>query len=151
MRIQSFINYLRFEKRYSPNTIDAYQSDLDQAFQYLSSMYEISKDEEVTHQHLRSWVVSLVTAGQGPRSINRKMSSLTSLFQIFAKGCTITVNPTGRLKALKLPKRLPKFIQENQARQLVQEADSLPPEYPDQRNQFLIMTLYFTGVTSQRT
>ncbi|MBK8506786.1 MAG: tyrosine-type recombinase/integrase [Saprospiraceae bacterium] len=146
MRIQSFINYLRFEKRYSINTIDAYQSDLDQAFQYLSSIYEIKKEEEVTHQLLRSWVVSLVTAGQGPRSINRKMSSLRAYFKFLQRDATIKVNPTGRLKALKLPKRLPKFIQENQARQLVQPADTLPSKYPDQRNQFLIMTLYLTGV-----
>ena len=53
--IQSFIDYLRFEKRYSDHTVKAYTDDLNQFFTYCSIQYELTDLQLVTttdHQEL---------------------------------------------------------------------------------------------------
>ena len=136
---------MKFEKRYSEHTISAYRSDLNQAFAYFETLYEIKKHHEVTHQMIRSWIVTLVTDGQGPRSINRKMSSLRAYYRFLQRDGRVTVNPTARLRALKLPKRLPQYLQEDQASKLLQHID-VGDKYVTARNQFLVLTLYYTGI-----
>ena len=123
MVLRSFIHYLQFEKRFSPHTIAAYESDLSQFFSYLERIYELKDSKEVTHQHLRSWIVSLVTEGNEPRSVNRKMSSLRAYFKFRQRDGSVTVNPTTRLRALKIPGRLPNHIQESQARKMMEPAN----------------------------
>ena len=145
MVLRSFIHYLQFEKRFSPHTIAAYESDLTQFSSYLERIYELKDSKEVTHQHLRSWIVSLVTEGNEPRSVNRKMSSLRAYFKFRQRDGLVTVNPTTRLRALKIPGRLPNHIQESQARKMMEPANP-SGDYPSVRNQFLILTLYFTGM-----
>jgi len=39
--LNSFLQYIKFEKRFSPHTIEAYQNDLDQFFTYAKATYEI--------------------------------------------------------------------------------------------------------------
>ena len=146
MPMKSFLSYLTHEKRYSSHTIDAYESDLKQAFTYFQAMYEVERYQEVTHQLIRSWIVSLVSAGQGPRSINRKMSSLRAYFKFLQRDGSITVNPTTRLRALKLPKRLPQYLQEAQADQMLTLKPDEAKSYADIRDVFLVMTLYYTGL-----
>ncbi|MCB0667084.1 MAG: tyrosine-type recombinase/integrase [Saprospiraceae bacterium] len=143
---RSFINYLRFEKRYSDHTISAYQSDLEQVFAYMQEVYELTAPEQVTHQYLRSWIVSLVSGGHQPRSINRKISSLRSYYKFLKRDGSVEANPTIRLKALKLPKRLPKSIQEHQVRKMIVEPAEHSDNYIEWRDHLIIMTLYHTGV-----
>ncbi|MCB0688919.1 MAG: tyrosine-type recombinase/integrase [Saprospiraceae bacterium] len=144
--LQSFLSYLRYEKRYSEHTLAAYQSDLQQAFKYLGDFYEVTEPIQVKHQFLRSWIVSLVAAKQEPRSINRKISSLRAFFKFLQRDRSIALNPTVKLKALKLPKRLPKFIQENQVKAMIASEVKTDNDYASYRDQFLLMTLYQTGV-----
>lgn len=143
---KSFINYLQYEKRYSAHTIAAYQSDLEQAFRYLEDLYELSDPQQVTHHQLRSWIVSLVSAGQEPRSVNRKISSLRAFYKFLQRDGSFNSNPTIRLKALKLPKRLPKFVQEGQVKQMLTDPQELDGDFVGWRDQMIIMTLYQTGV-----
>jgi len=55
-----FIDYIQYEKRYSPHTVSAYRNDLDQFFSYLNLQYNISDIQEVTHPMIRSWLVHLM-------------------------------------------------------------------------------------------
>jgi len=144
--VQSFLNYLKFEKRCSVHTIAAYGSDLEQLFHYLGEVYQLTEPIQITHQALRSWIVSLVSAGQGPRSVNRKISTVRAFFKFLQRDGSVKINPTAKLKALKLPKRLPKYIQESQAKQMIEPLVTLSESYVEQRNHFMIMTLYQTGV-----
>jgi len=142
---QSFISYLKYEKRYSPHTILAYETDLTQAFEYFRSMYEVEHYNDVTHQYVRSWIVSLVTEKQVARSINRKMSSLRAYYKFLQRDGGAKVNPTTRLKALKQPKRLPQYIQEHQSKQML-DILNVGTDFASRRNNLLITTLYYTGM-----
>lgn len=145
--LDSFLKYLKYEKRYSRHTIDAYERDVKQAFLYFHYMYEVKSPAEVTHPMVRSWVVSLVTDKQLPRSINRKISSLRAYYKFLRRDGTLEHNPVSKVQSLKLPKRLPQYLQEGQAKDLIESLDwSDDIDFRTLRNNLIVLTLYYTGM-----
>ena len=65
---QSFLDYLKFEKRYSAHTIRSYSDDLDQFFLFLRQQYEINMVSDVSTTYIRSWMASLKESGITSRS-----------------------------------------------------------------------------------
>ncbi len=81
----SFLRYLKFEKRYSPHTITSYNNDLTRFFIYLEKNYQITDVRAISHLQIRSWLVQLMQEKITPRSINRKISTLKSFFKFCLK------------------------------------------------------------------
>ena len=83
--IQSFLNYLQYEKRCSSHTILSYKTDLQQFLTYCQQNSTIEEEdfclEKVPYETIRAWVVSLVEAGTNPNSINRKIAAINSFFK----------------------------------------------------------------------
>jgi len=119
--LTDYLHYLRFEKRYSSHTVIAYKNDLEQFSQYLQSNFDLADSGLVTHFHIRSWLASLKEAGNKPRSINRKISSVQSFFRFLLRLGKIDKNPAGSLLALRTPGRLPVYMKEEQTEFLFQE------------------------------
>src|SRR4030095_1003250 len=92
--IQSFIDYLKFEKRYSNHTIIAYSNDLSSFFDYLKDQYGTNELTDISHNFIRSWMASLKEQQLTARSINRKISSLKSFLKFHLKQGKITKLPT---------------------------------------------------------
>jgi len=120
-RINDFLHYLRFERRYSKHTLTAYQSDLLQFQTYLSASYPEATEDQISHFIVRSWLADLRDSGQKPRSINRKISSLHSFFKHLQKLQLVAKNPVAQLHALRLPERLPVFLKETETEHLLEE------------------------------
>ncbi|HET6767722.1 MAG TPA: site-specific integrase, partial [Chitinophagaceae bacterium] len=57
--IQSFIDYLKFEKRYSSHTIRSYHDDLIQFYSFLDKQFGTFRLEEISTTFIRSWLASL--------------------------------------------------------------------------------------------
>lgn len=85
MHRNTFIQFLRYEKRFSPHTVLAYQNDLDQFLRYLETIYGIDKADQITHTHVRSWVVEMMSEGYSARSVRRKLSTLKTWFHFLMK------------------------------------------------------------------
>lgn len=145
--LDKFIDYLQFEKRYSPNTITSYKNDLNQFKLFLKAIYDNLNWQEVNHTHIRSWMVDLVTKNQTAKSINRKVSSLRSFYNFLRKQGEVSKNPTLKIVTPKIPKRLPNFIQESQIEQLFDTIDL--QDFEDVRNRLMIELLYATGTRRQ--
>ena len=110
--IQSFIDYLKFEKRYSAHTIRSYHDDLVQFFDFLKIQFETSKLQEISTTFIRSWLASLKDDDITARTINRKISTLKSFFKFQLKQGKIENTPMGNIISPKISKRLPVFIKE---------------------------------------
>jgi len=104
--IQSFLDYLRFEKRYSRHTLISYETDLTSFFAYLSTQYGETPLNELSHIYIRSWLASLKDEGQTAKTINRKISSLKSFFKFHVRTGTIKQTPMVKIIAPKNEKRL---------------------------------------------
>ena len=83
--VDSFIKFLSFEKRYSPHTVTSYQNDIKQFIRYFESLYGEIRWSEISHLHIRSWMVDLVQKNMGNRTIARKISSLQTFFKYLMK------------------------------------------------------------------
>jgi integrase/recombinase XerC len=112
--IESFLRYIEFEKRFSAHTVVSYKTDLSQFADFLSLQFETSAPEEANFGMVRSWVADLVDAENEPRSVNRKIASLRSFYKFLLRQGTITKDPMVKIKVLKVQKRLPSFVKEEE-------------------------------------
>lgn len=110
--LQSFLDYLTFEKRYSQHTLVAYRNDLEQFFAYLASQFEAPSLPQVTAVFVRSWLAELKEDGISSKTINRKISSLTSFFRYQLKTGILAQSPMITVVAPRVSKRLPSFVEE---------------------------------------
>lgn len=142
-----FIAYLSHEKRFSPNTITAYQNDLRQFHDYLQFQYQLTELSEVTHFMVRSWVVSLMEKDYDPRSVNRKMTTLRSFFHFLVRAGLIVRSPMRKVLAPKTRKKLPEFLDTARMEQLFGQLETEAGDgFESLRNQLLIDMLYRTGI-----
>lgn len=120
-KLTDFLQYLRFEKRYSQHTLTAYRKDLSQFFTFAAGEFNIDDTQSITHFHVRSWLAGLKDEQQAERSINRKLSSLNSFYKYLMRLQLADKNPVKQLHALRLPKRLPVYLKEQEAEFLLEE------------------------------
>lgn len=141
----SFLQYLRYEKRYSAHTLTSYQTDLTQFFEYIAKTYEIKDPIEVSHPVVRSWIVSLMEQGMEPRSVNRKIACLKSYFKFLLRNNQIRKNPMLRVTSPKVKKTLPVFMEEKSIEQLLDQHE-FPEGFAGRRDKLIIELLYGTGI-----
>ena len=144
--IQSFLDYLKFEKRYSVHTIIAYQTDLSDFFNFLKNTFDSTDLKQVSHTWVRSWLASLKENDNTSRSINRKISTLKSFFKYHIKSGNLQSTPMSQVISPKMQKRLPSFIREKDALKMI-DAVSVATEDWDSLNAKMLITLFYaTGM-----
>jgi integrase/recombinase XerC len=144
-QLQSFLDHLKYERRYSQHTIIGYQTDLEQFFAFLASQFESPAIEAVTSLQIRSWLAELKDDGVASRSINRKISSLKSFFKYQLKTGALEQTPMNTIVSPKASKRLPVFVEEKNI------ADLFNPEFFEDgwggRTERLVLLLFYhTGM-----
>ncbi len=142
--LSPFLDYLKFEKRYSAHTIRSYQSDLHQLDDYLQQQLGGMEAVALSPVILRSWMASLKESGLEARSINRKISSVKSFFRFHQRKGTLDSNPAITLKVMKTGKRLPSFLKEDQTRELMAAEES--PTWKGRTEKLLMEILYNAGI-----
>ena len=104
--IQEFIRYLKYERRYSVHTQKAYEFDLIQFNDYLSSENECTLIDAKDIM-LRSWMMFLIEVGCTKRSLNRKLSSIRQFYKYALRNDILFENPSLRVVSLKSDKKIP--------------------------------------------
>lgn len=143
--IDSFINYLEFEKKASLHTVDAYRRDLGQFEEFAALSFELGNIEDASHSELRAWVIDLVDNGLSTTSVNRKIATLRSYYKFLLRSRIISQDPTYKLKGLKNPKKLPEFVQESTIESVLNES-VYEATFEGQRDKMVMEFLYLTGV-----
>ena len=111
--LESFLDYLRFEKRFSDHTVKAYQIDLSE-FVIFSEAKSINDFSIFKSSFIRSWIVELIEKGLKPKSVNRKLAALRSFYKWLRKEGIVDSNPMSKVKGPKNEKRLPSFAKESE-------------------------------------
>ncbi len=145
MFIEQFIAYLKFEKRYSPNTVLAYQKDLNQFGDFLLEQFELKQIETATHIHIRSWLAQMKQEGIESKTINRKISTLKSFYKYLHRLGQIKQSPTAKIISPKTKKRLPVFVKETEIQALLKQSE-FGEDVKGQTNWLILEILYQTGM-----
>lgn len=143
--LADFTHYLRFEKRYAPNTLTAYTRDLTDFKDYLEDTYSLTEVTAVTHFHIRSWLTSNESKRLSARTVNRKLSTLNSFYKFLQRTAKAEKNPLNKLHAQKLPERLPTFVKEQETDYLLNEV-TFSEGFAGQTERLICELLYSTGM-----
>jgi integrase/recombinase XerC len=144
--VTDFLDYIKFEKRYSQHTLISYQNDLGQFFAYLSSQFDSPALPDITAPFIRSWLAELkgiekLTA----KTINRKISTLKSFFKYQLKKGAIKVSPMTTITAPKAGKRLPQFVKESEIETLFNHVD-FTDDWKARTSRLILLLFYSTGI-----
>ncbi|MCP2028869.1 integrase/recombinase XerC [Flavobacterium sp. HSC-32F16] len=142
---QAFQDYLQFEKKYSPHTVNAYLNDLGFFESFNKERFEQDSIEKVNYSQIRSWIVSLVDQGVSNVSVNRKMASLKAFYKFLLKVKQIEVSPMLKHKALKTPKIVQIPFSEKEVNDLMQGVVS-PVGFEEIRDKLIVDLFYTTGM-----
>lgn len=143
--LNSFHNYLKFERRYSTHTITAYLADINDFIEYFQHLYETEEIQSANHKQIRSWIVGLMNEGIIPKSINRKISSLRTFYKFLVSKNIVETNPVLKINGLKTPKRLPQFVDIKDMDTLLERIE-FTDDYEGKRDQIIVELFYATGM-----
>ncbi|MEO7524399.1 MAG: site-specific integrase, partial [Ferruginibacter sp.] len=143
--IQAFLDYLKYQKRYSQHTIVSYETDLIAFFDYLELQYQENSLENIKPSFVRSWLAETKSKGISSKSINRKISSLRSFFKQQLKQGSIKVSPMATIISPKISKRLPQFVAEKDIATLFDHVE-FPDDWNGNTEKMIINLLYNTGM-----
>lgn len=139
--IDKFVRYLEIEKNVSPHTLINYKVDL----KGFSSFLGDTALENVDYMFLRKFLAHLKNAQYGKRSIARKLACLRSFFKFLCRDGYLKNNPAAGLATPKLDKKLPFFLDVNQAARFLE----MPVDEKDAigiRDKAIMEILYSTGM-----
>lgn len=145
MYTERFIEYIKNVKRYSPHTIAAYQTDLDQFTAFHASFYQVTEISQIDHLMIRSWLADLLDQGISPRTINRKITTLKSWYKYLIKEGILSENPMPKITSPKVAKRLPFFVEKEKMDELFDQA-AFDESFEAVRDRMILELFYMTGM-----
>lgn len=147
---EAFLNYLKFEKRYSTKTVESYKTDILQFFHFIKLEFELEDALHVKNNQVRAFVVQLVNDKRKPTSIKRKISALKSFYKYHQKIGKLKTNPADKINSPKIPERLPKFVEQQKINNLFEEPEKyFKNTFEGMQEKLLIDVLYSTGMRRQ--
>ena len=109
--IDRFIDYLRYERNASPNTIREYRRDVSQFMHFLTPPGEKTMPlAHVDHRVIREFVGWSYDQKLEKSSVARKLAALRTFFKFCVREGVVKQNPARLVSTPKLPKRVPRVI-----------------------------------------
>ena len=109
--IERFIQYLRYERNVSRQTIREYRRDLQQFAQFLAPQGATPPPlSEIDHRIVREYVGSMYDRRLERASVARRLASLRTFFKFCVREKWCAQNPARLVATPKLPKRVPQVL-----------------------------------------
>ena len=140
--VSRYRRYLKLEKGYSVNTLDAYMRDVDKLFRYLA--VEQVDVLDVKLEDLEHFAAFISDLGIGPRSLARILSGVRQFYRFLVIDGYLEVDPTELLESPKQPDHLPEVLSTAEV-DLLEEAIDLS-KWEGHRNRAIIEVLFSCGL-----
>lgn len=140
--LRRYIQYLRLERSYSKNTLDAYRRDLNRLLAYYAA-HNIDF-RSVTLEQLDEFAVSLHDDGIQARSVARILSGVRSFYRFLTLEKEVKADPTELLESPRIGKHLPEVLSVEEIDRFIGVIDLSKPE--GIRDRAIIEVLYGCGL-----
>jgi len=107
--IEEFLDYLKYEKRYSAHTVTAYKIDIEQYAVFCEENINLSL-ETINSKQVRYWIATLIDDKNKPTSIKRKVSAVNTFYKFLLKKGKTKTNPAKGIYTPKIEERLPQYV-----------------------------------------
>lgn len=140
-----FIDYLRVQKRYSRRTLDIYGESIDELYEYIAPAEGEDEENFLTVSSVRGFTAEGLNKGLSARTMNLKLSAISSYCSYLVKRGFIKSNPVKKIIRPKEPLKLPEFYTQSSVEEYFrQEVDS--EDLFSLRDRTIVEVLYCTGI-----
>jgi integrase/recombinase XerC len=143
--VRSFLDYLKFQKRYSRHTLISYGNDLEGFGEFQKEQFGGLSLSEIRGTHIRSWMAGLKEGGMTAKSINLKISALKSFFKFQLREEQVKASPVTGIIVPKISKRLPKYVEKEEVQTLFESVE-FPDSFLGHTQRLVLELLYSTGM-----
>lgn len=135
--IDEFIDYLRFEKKYSENTISSYKRDLNKTNTYIKKDFAKLNKKDIQNY------IQKISKSENASSVSRSISTLKSFYKFLELNKYTSLNPLTTITNPKTVKKLPKILSEEEIEKLLDI--NLKTDF-DYRNKAMLELMYSSGL-----
>lgn len=140
--LRRYYQYLKLEKGFSDNTIDAYENDLNKFIIFLSD--EKKDFRNVKLEDFHQFSATVIDVGIHPTSLARILAGIHSFYIFLVTEGEIETDPMELLEFPKKPRHLPDVLTVEEVDNIEAQIDLSLPE--GQRNKAIIETLFSCGL-----
>ncbi|MEM6811347.1 MAG: tyrosine recombinase XerC [Pseudomonadota bacterium] len=146
--LNNWVSWLQNEKQLSKHTLRAYISDLSDFLEFLSNHHASALSIQIVSSanlsDFRSWLSKQAVNGSSNASRARALSSLKNFLTWMDRQGIAHNAAVGGMRSPKIPRKLPKALEENQAFRLL---DDMPNStWIEKRDKALFTMLYGCGL-----
>ena len=140
--LEEYLKYLKYQKNYSQETIDSYEEDLVEFYDFLNR--EEIDLLKVKYDDIRFYLMELDKKKNKASTVSRKLSSLRGFYKFLINREFIKNNPFTLIKTPRKEKKLPRFFYYNELEEMFDSIDISTAL--GQRNRLILEVLYASGV-----
>lgn len=140
--IRKYQRYLKLEKGYSPNTLDAYIRDLEKLLNFLAG--EKKTPQEAKLEDIENFAATVCDLGIGARSLARILSGVRQFYRFLVVDGYMESDPTELLESPKQPQHLPEVLSTVEVDMLERAIDL--SKWEGHRNRAIIEVLFSCGL-----
>ena len=145
MMIDQFLNYLRYERSASPQTVQTYEEGLREFESYISLRDSGLSLQAVDTDLIRDWMEGLMDKGNSASTINKKLSALRSFYRFSLKRGLVEKDPAYAVAGPKKSKPLPQFLREGEMDRLLDQFE-WNNDFNNVRARTILVLLYEAGL-----
>ena len=145
MMINQFLDYLRYERNASPQTVQTYEESLRAFESYLTFRDNGLSLDSVDTDLIRDWMESLMDKGNSASTINKNLSALRSFYRFALKRNLVKKDPAHAVTGPKKSKPLPQFLREGEMDRLLDELE-WDSSFNNVRARTILLLFYEAGL-----
>ena len=145
MEISEFLDYMRYERRRSEQTLQGYRLDLEAYVAYLDTLEGHVTIDTADTEDIRGWIEAMMDRGNSPTSICRRLSAVRSMYRYALARGLVSHDPAHIVRGPKKSRYLPQFVREDDMDRLLDSAE-WGSDYISTRARTILILLYETGM-----
>ena len=145
MEISDFLDYMRYERRRSQQTLKGYRLDLEAYVAYLDTLEGHVTVDTADTEDIRGWIEAMMDRGNSPTSICRRLSAVRSMYRYALARGLVSHDPAHIVRGPKKSRYLPQFVREDDMDRLLDSAE-WGSDYISTRARTILILLYETGM-----
>ena len=143
--IDRFLDYMRYERNLSPQTVITYERYLHDLESYFHGLDTTADWTTVDTDIIRGWLEQMLDKGAKATTVNTALSAVRSFFRFALRRKLVEKDPAHLIEGPKKSKPLPQFVREKEMDELLDEKE-WGGTFKDVRARAILIILYETGV-----